>query len=1232
MARAPSRKRVIRLRITGMYIENPNHDVWQDQQMHTMPAIPSSPSAAPATLLADSTFLMRRFVAEIAKVGAEDLWAQILASLPVETQHAVVHAGALAIQGQPNGQDAVVGLEVIEGKLESMLDGGAGGGALFGGNADDDDEDFEVTKTRRMGESTPDAAATDRDGDGREKHGPETRPADGSDPPSGHVEGREKEERVRGSSPVEPPSDDDEVMGEVMGEPAQRGDSPVGGPSGHNHGDSEGGHEEDTARRASPSGSEANNIGSAPVVGDDGKDGLEGDQDEGGAFNEQGSGGEVTGRSRASSNAGSAHSSSIWDMSAQSKGQTSGKDGSVGASDDTDDDMARNSELEGSPPALGAPARGVRRPEEDQDSEVDEDEDSEGSGPPEDAMEEDQEEEDEHMGSPAKRPRLDRDRRGRSPHASSAGGAIRDLFEGNDDWGGKVDVPGKNRRAPAGVAGQGRGGTGGDRPPGPAGESAEDWDEDAAWAEAERLADRADEQGARSREREGGNPVRSAANSSAVPTGMMKGLVIGTGGGADGGSRAGPSQGSTTGRDRIRELLGGAGGGGSGGSQGGVSSQSSTTGRDGRNTAAKSGARRKASKSPDASYRPSGKSPAARKVTDLLAPMGGKVVVPPNAGSGRRIDIEESSLSPLESEKEDTPPPPSGDPMGKGKGTAPNPTTSSDSDREGTSAAPATSAKGKGKARATTDSPGDVGEDPEGPAPAPKDAAGKDPLGGTWTSWAEACKMVLEICRPGATDPVVAVTTALQLALCSRGGAQEMEPTALMRDSEHDEVLLSMRNFERTYELNTSGALPVLVDLCAFVLSRRAEIMREAKEKRRGQQVATRPNRSDMVFRASNALSEGLFTKKDKTGALRFDDSKLSTTGARVLGITSMLGSLAFLPVLLASEEFQNWRSVRDAPAPRYYAFGVLLRGGRPKLELLQPSQRQLVEAAFFAAKEILPRILQAYLCAVFMLHDDAVSKGKKDLRDVLFAAPLDAAAAELGRNPADTVAPQSPLIRMEPGGRRKEKAPLLLGVISGYGYMKKPIVNPPYAMLSRNFHKISDEGLHVTLEGLVINVPNPATEAAFAQSLDPACPLAVNTPVCQTKSGGPDMLQYVTSYCAQMDLDRDSPAVLNLIAAISSGKDFVGPRPELYTEARLQQLEEERASEIARTAGGRFQPVSDDEEADTATQGTSRAAGDASVGGRGSRAVGSSSQTGARLALPQQPYRQEGQRRSGRR
>ncbi|KAE8215198.1 hypothetical protein CF327_g1491 [Tilletia walkeri] len=398
-----------------------------------------------------------------------------------------------------------------------------------------------------------------------------------------------------------------------------------------------------------------------------------------------------------------------------------------------------------------------------------------------------------------------------------------------------------------------------------------------------------------------------------------------------------------------------------------------------------------------------------------------------------------------------------------------------------------------------------------------------------------------------------------------------MEPTALMRDSEHGKVLLSMRNFERTYELNTSEALPVLVDLCAFVLSRRAELMREAEEKRKRQQVATRSKRSDMVFRAPNALSEGLFTKKDKTGALRFDDSKLSTTGARVLGITSMLGSLAFLPVLLASEEFQNWRSVRDAPAPRYYAFGVLLRGGRPNLELLQPSQRQLVEAAFFAAKEILPRILQAYLCAVFMLRDDAVSKGKKDLQDVLFAAPPDAAAAELGRNPADTVAPQSPLIRIEPGGRRKgkEKAPLLLGVISGYGYMKKPIVNPPYAMLSWNFHKISDEGLDVTLEGLVINDPNSATEAAFAQSLDPACPLAVNTSVCQTKSGGPDMLQYVISYCAQMDLDRDSPAVLNLIAAISSGKDLVGPRPELYTEARLQQLEEERASEIARTARG---------------------------------------------------------------
>ncbi|KAE8222752.1 hypothetical protein CF319_g4111 [Tilletia indica] len=96
--------------------------------------------------------------------------------------------------------------------------------------------------------------------------------------------------------------------------------------------------------------------------------------------------------------------------------------------------------------------------------------------------------------------------------------------------------------------------------------------------------------------------------------------------------------------------------------------------------------------------------------------------------------------------------------------------------------------------------------------------------------------------------------------------------------------------------------------------------------------VVLRAQQRTVGFRAANGLPDSLFTTKGK-----YNESRVSTTGGRVLGLTTLLGRLAFLPVMLASEEFQGWSTVRVAPASRYYALSALLRGGRPKVEGLDP-------------------------------------------------------------------------------------------------------------------------------------------------------------------------------------------------------------------------------------------------------------------------------------------------------
>ncbi|KAE8236114.1 hypothetical protein A4X13_0g9261, partial [Tilletia indica] len=407
---------------------------------------------------------------------------------------------------------------------------------------------------------------------------------------------------------------------------------------------------------------------------------------------------------------------------------------------------------------------------------------------------------DDQRGSPSKRPRLGDNRSGQG---TSTLKDIQRLF-GKDDWGGTTDVQPKNRRSAAGASPKKGGGDSGAGRSGDTGGAGESEDE-RVWAAAERAADAADREAEVRRQaaRAGDQP---GASTSAVPTGMMRKLDI-----------AGYSRGDQ---------------------QAGPSSSQSSTGRLGRAPATPSGRRRNPSASPDAPYRGSSrqtaKTPAAAlQMQNLFGPMGGRTVVPPNPTSGTRMDLEDSTSTSGLSDPEDAEPIPPTPPSNKGKGKAVAPPSRSGPDRQ--PPPPKTSAgnKGKGKATAAVPVAGDVAEED---APEEEEVGG-DILGGNWRHWREACNIVLAMCRPGATDPVAAVATALQMATGPRGHTGDLEPTALMRNSVGDKVLLAMRTLERTYDLSASAGLPMLVDLCAFVLSRRAELVEEYIVKHRAAQT-----------------------------------------------------------------------------------------------------------------------------------------------------------------------------------------------------------------------------------------------------------------------------------------------------------------------------------------------------------------------------------------------------------
>ncbi|KAE8226457.1 hypothetical protein CF326_g7701, partial [Tilletia indica] len=149
-----------------------------------MSSMPSSSTAAHPRQMSDAdfldaAFLMRRFVVSVDQVGGTDMWTEILASLPLETQYAVVSAATVAARRRQDPEDAVTGLQVVEGKLESLMNGGSGGGAAFAADGGGEEDGFEVVKTLRGGEPVQGAGGRQGAGQTLMTHPPQQTSAEG---------------------------------------------------------------------------------------------------------------------------------------------------------------------------------------------------------------------------------------------------------------------------------------------------------------------------------------------------------------------------------------------------------------------------------------------------------------------------------------------------------------------------------------------------------------------------------------------------------------------------------------------------------------------------------------------------------------------------------------------------------------------------------------------------------------------------------------------------------------------------------------------------------------------------------------------------------------------------------------------------------------------------------------------------------------------------------------------
>ncbi|KAK0530340.1 hypothetical protein OC835_004036 [Tilletia horrida] len=314
--------------------------------------------------------------------------------------------------------------------------------------------------------------------------------------------------------------------------------------------------------------------------------------------------------------------------------------------------------------------------------------------------------------------------------------------------------------------------------------------------------------------------------------------------------------------------------------------------------------------------------------------------------------------------------------------------------------------------------------------------------GGLSASWTAALRIVLQICELAPTRPDNVADYAF-LRLLPLEVVEEYKRAGAVVGPAHS-WLNAIRTVERSHQLTLTRHLQTLIDVCNFLNEHRnvylsSESPAAVEEKLAGLLSSFQPNIQSLF---ADRMGPS-FTQKVKGTGLH----NLAAVGLRLHALCSILGSIAFLPLLTFSDAFQDVHSARALDSGTLTALSTLLRGGRPKMDGLAEKDLQLARAGVFAAHAVFPRILHAYLASLAAAYD----RGDiSEMATVFHISPVSSGAA-------DTVlSPQPATIRLDANGLAR--APISIGLMSGYGANRQPVQTmPAWKLLARYFQLSPD-------------------------------------------------------------------------------------------------------------------------------------------------------------------------------
>ncbi|KAE8252705.1 hypothetical protein A4X06_0g1994 [Tilletia controversa] len=388
------------------------------------------------------------------------------------------------------------------------------------------------------------------------------------------------------------------------------------------------------------------------------------------------------------------------------------------------------------------------------------------------------------------------------------------------------------------------------------------------------------------------------------------------------------------------------------------------------------------------------------------------------------------------------------------------------------------------------------------------------------------------------SDKAVLVTTPLELS----GELQRSIYEPLASNSMVSECATRLHNLDRSHFLLVPRTLQLMIDTEAFSTIHRCLTFVYGRDF----DQALNPLLSNVHQGTMPILGD---TRDSTTPESPLTIVHLNTIGARINGLAAMLGSPAFTVFLMLSGKTATFSRLLRIDGKTLSALSLLLRGGRPKMDHLPTEDKRFAEAGVFAAQYVLPKVLNHFLAALSLAHDN-LSPGQLIGNTVYVNSQPPATSTSVALLPSNAVGPPVPqpqpcYLREDSDGNRLP--PITFSFMTGYGGLRQPHLLPAPWLLTKGYHRFKKQDPNLAAK-LASKTLNDIFTSKRIPEADPAHNPRDDDCTVNLRPDPSDATLFGESYRLRFSIPEDEADMAALMQACEDGLSLISGLPPVAT------------------------------------------------------------------------------------